>query len=314
MKAKGFWGLCGILMLVGALLALPGAAQAEMYVEGYIGGAMGANAPMSPSASQFNDLGDGFLQTASASAHLPGRIDPAVIGGLKLGTWFTKEGFLGYDYPDCMKYFGFYLDFSFQRLNFRPQTGPWNAAMAFSIPANLFKATESFAGQQTFSSEGVAPTLAFMFAARYGFLPDSEVPFGRLQPYVAVGPGIMFLSQEPKMTINNLQVHSYNESTGFHFTNVFQPPTMLNQAGKLGSNSQAVICLAAEAGLRWMCLKNVSVDLSFKYRWAQPSFNYSYSLPDIQTEFTFVPGMVHNVTLEPTLHIFSGQLGVAYHF
>ena len=35
-----------------------------------------------------------------------------------------------------------------------------------------------------------------MFAGRYGFLPDSEVPFGRLQPYIAVGPALFCVQPE----------------------------------------------------------------------------------------------------------------------
>ena len=44
------------------------------------------------------------------------------MGGVKVGTWFVKEGFLGWSgYPDWMKYFGFYTDFSYQRLYMRKQ-------------------------------------------------------------------------------------------------------------------------------------------------------------------------------------------------
>lgn len=101
------------------------------------------------------------------SFNSPGNIDPAVVGGLKVATWFVKEGFLGMNYPDWIKDLGFYLDFSYHRLNFSQVTGIWRNP---TVP-------ESFL--DTFSSKGNAVTLAFMFAARYGFFPDSEVPFGR---------------------------------------------------------------------------------------------------------------------------------------
>jgi hypothetical protein len=39
------------ILALSVLLALPVATQAEMYVEGYVGGVQGANAPMSPSST-----------------------------------------------------------------------------------------------------------------------------------------------------------------------------------------------------------------------------------------------------------------------
>ena len=284
------------LLVMAVLLALPVAGQAEVYVEGYLGGVQGANTSMSSNYSTTvpNIPPTPGITTYVGSHNMPGRLDPAVLGGLKLGTWFVKEGFLGLNYPDWMKYFGFYLDFCVHRLDFRRQLGNYSHTILIGGVTPYMTAN----GGLTFWSEGFAPTLAFMFAARYGFLPDSEVPFGRLQPYVAVGPGIMFASQQPAIRYDTFGVPG-------------SPPHLLTPplAAKMASQSEAAICLAAEAGLRWMALKNVSIDVSFKYRYAQPTFNYTFD-----ELLFFGPSAVNSFTLHPAFHLFSGQVGVAYHF
>jgi len=153
----------------------------------------------------------------------------------------------------------------------------------------------AFSNTGNFTSEGSIATWAYMFAARYGFYPDSEVPFGRLQPYVAVGPAIMFSSMSPK--INTLFVNGVLRSF---------------QASQISGGSQAStnIALALDAGIRIMALKNVSIDISFKYRYAQPSYTFrgidADNLPYFNGPATF--------KLNPVYELFSGQVGVAYHF
>jgi len=296
-KSQCLW----VFFLLAVMVAMPGAAKGEMYVEGYLGGVQGANADPNPTFSASRNFGGGLTLADNGSFNFPGRFDPAVIGGLKIGTWFVKEGFLGINYPDWMKYFGFYLDFMMHRLNYRQSLGTFQGNTSVSINGQTLL-TLPFAGDAQLNSEGLAPTLAFMFAARYGFLPDSEVPFGRLQPYVAVGPAILFASQEPSLTVT--QITSVN--------GVPIPAFPVNQTGKLGSSSDVTIALAMEAGLRWMALKNVSIDLSFKYRYARPTFNYdvtSFNLSPIN-----IPGRAGSISMDAAMHLFSGQMGVAYHF
>ena len=67
-----------------------------------------------------------------------------------------------------------------------------------------------------------------------------------------------------------------------------------------------MVCLVVDAGVRYMALRNVFIDVFFKYRRAQPSFTYSVLDP-------------HNclrssITLNPTLNLFSANVGVGILF
>ena len=68
----------------------------------------------------------------------------------------------------------------------------------------------------------------------------------------------------------------------------------------------ATIALSVESGVRYMCTKNVSIDLSFKYRYAQPSFSFNGA--------NNADGAPASFKLNPTYNLFSGEIGVAYHF
>src|SRR5208337_46895 len=121
MKRHTAYAVFGVFLAV-ALVALAAPASAEMYVEGYLGGTAAANMGQALTIQDIPGLGKNGI-TQDNHLQFPGTSDATVLGGLKLGTWFVKEGFAGYSgYPDWMKYFGFYTDFSFQRLEMRGQT------------------------------------------------------------------------------------------------------------------------------------------------------------------------------------------------
>lgn len=256
-----------------ALLALAGVASAEMYVEGYIGGAIPGNAGMNFFISHPG--------TNRVESNDPiGSYAPAVIGGVKVGTWFVKEGVLGFNYPDWMKYLGFYLDFSYHRLD-NPDQGAYTTASGLPL--------SSIRRPSAFSSEGTATTLAFMFAGRYGFLQDSEVPFGRLQPYFGVGPAVIFTSMKPRFLTQTVDGQFFGV--------------------KPGNESAANLGFCGELGFRWMALQNVSIDVFYTFRYVRPTYKYNYTDPvtGLPTSFQITPGSGGN-----DLH--SAQVGVAYHF
>jgi opacity protein-like surface antigen len=285
------------VVAVALLTLVAGVAQAEMYVEGYLGGAFTASTSMGVTHNESRTVG-GNAWVTTGQAYIPGMIDPAFQGGLKVGTWFVREGFMGFNYPEWMKYMGFYLDFSYHRLVFKEQLATYSQNISLN-GAPVIGGYPTFAGDMNFMSQGHAATLAFMFAFRYGFFPDQEVPFGRLQPYVAVGPAILFSSQAAKFNARNLRTLFGNPVPGIPVTG----------GADIGSDSSVDICFAAEAGVRYMALKNVSIDLSFKYRYARPEYSYTYPAVAFSAIFP-----TRTETLSPDFNIFSVQVGAAYHF
>jgi len=273
-----------VLVAALALLALAvGTAQAEMYVEGYLGGNIVATSPQ-PLELSVNPL---FAQPANVDLQYPSTAQISFMGGLKVGTWFVKEGFLGFNYPNWMKYLGFYLDFSFHKLNIQRSIGSQKMFVTFVNRPSGFQYYKFF-------SQGNLVTVAFMFTFRYGFRPDEIAPFGRLQPYVAVGPAIFistirptirFFPGRPDLPIGNIHLFS----NGYY---------------GLSQTTSVNVGLALEFGLRWMLLKNVSMDSSIKYRYVQTNYNLDF----------VANGFSHKLKVDPAYHLVSFHVGVAYHF
>ena len=104
-----------MVLLVAAVVALPGAAQSAMWVGGELGGNLvgSSNADLKASAPGLN---------ASATASGVAFDNPQVIGGLTVGYDFVNSGFGAYAWPDWMKYFSFATDFTYNRFSIQSQT------------------------------------------------------------------------------------------------------------------------------------------------------------------------------------------------
>jgi outer membrane protein W len=287
-KGKFFWmAVVAALVLVPTMVwaqakpistaGLP-ATEPSFFVEVYGGGASGWNSNKLLRNMQFtNPVFQGF------STSITGDLNSVFQGGLKIGYWFTPQGtYAASWYRDWMKYFGVFTDFSYHRLTYANQAGSWTLN-------NNFANTN---GTISFDTNGSLVTWAFMFAARYGFLQDSEVPFGRLQPYIAVGPAIFFSNQK----VNG---------------NIFVPALGISPGLQTGNKDATNIGLATELGLRYFFNKAVSVEASLKYRYFTPKYNYG---SDIQQLNINGWGSSYTINARPDFNLISGQLGFAYHF
>jgi len=92
---------------------------------------------------------------------------PGPQAGLKFGRYF-----------DSLPWFGIEVETNFSRNNIRGNQGRLS-------PPQPGLGANAIAGADWFMIWGMQANLL----ARYGFFKDKEVPFGRLQPYVGLGPG-----------------------------------------------------------------------------------------------------------------------------
>lgn len=272
-----------VLVMALALIALAsGMAPAETYVEGYLGSNFTVT---SPNPLEFN-VNPAYRGPTTANLEFPRHLSAEFLAGIKIGTWFVKEGFPGFDYPDWMKYFGFYVDVSYHRMHIKDDVG--------SRRLSFYPSLSPHYQPYMFYGKGDITTVAFMVAFRYGFNKTEKVPFGRIQPYVAVGPAIFINGFSPTL---RFQPGSGEPRVELIPANFPTTPT--------GSFKSSVsVALAAETGVRWMITRFLSLDTSVKYRYARPSSTY-----DI-----FVNGFTHELRFAPQFNLFSIQTGVAYHF
>ncbi|MFZ5447536.1 MAG: outer membrane protein [Thermodesulfobacteriota bacterium] len=194
--------------------------KGEFYVGGYLGAAFTPGQDLK--YSDGFSLNNGVTRTNQGAATLFNNpFQPAVVGGLKFG-------YFCYRFP----YLGLEVDTSVNKSNV-PRT-----TLSTSRPINGFTAV----GIQ--NDPWTNWTTALHIVGRYGFLPDQQVPFGRLQPYVGVGPGF---------------VVNYDS---------------VDSAKNFGVDVMA--------GVRYMMLKNVSafVEYKFNFVWDAEIEAHAFYLPD----------------------------------
>lgn len=217
MKKKMY--VLGVAALVAAMLALSGVAQSAMWVGAELGG-------------NFN-VGVNMKTGGGDSANT--LIQPSVLGGVTLGYDFVNSGFGGRAWPGWMQYFSFAMDLTYNKLTSKEGSGIFQGIAPGS------------------KVNGYEVAWTFLFMAHYGFLRDSEVPGGRINPYIGVGPAIVW--------------------TGMDFKVVADPTFNGNLSG-----SAMNVALVVEPGIRWVCFKNVSIDTAMRYRYSQPSWDFGDSI------------------------------------
>jgi len=220
MKKKMY--VLGVAALVTAMLALSGVAQSAMWV----GAELGGNFPLK-SDVKFNA---GPLDASVGNV----AIQPSVIGGVTIGYDFVNSGFGGRAWPDWMKYFSVATDITYNKLNIHGGQDVDVTIQNVNLGRNSLFTTNVWL-------KGYEVAWTFLFMAHYGLMPDSEVPAGRIHPYIGVGPALLWSG--------------------------FESPIGDGRADALN------VALIVEPGIRWMALPNVSIDTSMRYRYAVPHYD-----------------------------------------
>jgi opacity protein-like surface antigen len=253
MKKKLY--VLGVAALVAAMLAMSGVAQSAMWV----GAELGGNINAYPNVTVSGPLGGSFSRTTE--------VRPSVIGGVTIGYDFVNSGFGAYAYPDWMKYFSFAIDYTYNRLTIQDR-GP---GIGQFISGNS-------------RINGSESALTFLFMFHYGFLPDSEVPSGRINPYLGIGPAIVWTSVQ-----GSLPFFTATEN-GAPWGKLVDRPRSSNFGDDIMN-----VALVVEPGVRFMAMKNVSIDVAMRYRYSAPSYS-------------------DNITIKTNLHQFAPLVRASYHF
>jgi hypothetical protein len=165
-------------------------------------------------------------------------VDPSFMGGLIVEYHFIDKGALKYDWPAWMKNFSVALDFTYNPIEFGHQTTRFvcNDPNWGTVSLPEFK--------------GYVLTLSLLFKYRFPLLRQQDYPDGRLFYYLGVGPGFSYNYLEANNTIpGNIKAVGHGTATAATFV--------------------------AETGLSLFVVRDVSVDLFFRYRYLSPNYEFN---------------------------------------
>ena len=173
MKSKSITLVLPLLLMAAVLFIMPGTGGAAMWIGGQIGANFVVNGDVknNPNALDIDRLKN--VKT-----------DPAFLGGIIIGYDFVKEGFLGYGWPNWMKYFSMAIDLTYNDFN--------QSSQQVHVEQFPRRTAGGLSTVHIDPANGYILELSLLFMAKYGLFPTAEIHFGRLIPYAGVGPGLQF--------------------------------------------------------------------------------------------------------------------------
>lgn len=256
MTLKGKWMLAVLVLSMATGILLPGAVWGGMWAGVQGGWIYTANSDI---------LQRNLFDYERTYKNV--KFDSNVFGGVTIGYDFTKEGLLGRAWPGWMRYFSVVLDATYEDVHFQHQ------AVEVAVKGNLVVHPHYESGISPGGNVSMIH-ITPMIVGRYGIFTSPEIPSGRLQPYVGVGPGLV---------ISNLNVDNMEN----------------NQKNKLD------ISVLFEGGLRFMLLRNLSLDAAIRYRIIPTQFGSDSYDPSNKQEYS--------VDIN-TPQLFNALLRLSYHF
>jgi len=226
-----FWTSMGLFSVLGAgAIAYavweksrpdqPRLLNGEFYAGGFLGAAF------TPSQNlRYSDgfiLNNGLTRTSQGSATLfSNQFNTSLTGGVKLGYFTHTIPYLGLEVESS-------VNNSYVNRRSLSTSRPIQGSTVATVPNDSW----------------INWTTALHIVGRYGFLSDQEVPFGRLQPYVGIGPAVVVLYDE------------------------------VDSAKNFG--------LDLMAGVRYMFTKHIGAFVEYKYnrQWDVEIESHAFYLPD----------------------------------
>jgi hypothetical protein len=178
--------------------------------------------------------------TRTRSVRLPKNttVDPALLSGLTVEYYFNNKGVLKYDWPNWMKNFSVAVNFTHNQLAFGHQT------------TNFICQDPDWGTLALPEFNGYVLTLSFLLKYRIPLIKQPDFPDGRLLLYLGVGPGISF---------NYLEANN----------------NIVGNDSAVGHGTATSPTLVAETGVSLFVVRDVSIDLFFRYRYFRPKYEFN---------------------------------------